>query len=165
MPAENTVRKHRLHKEILSANTIAEDPCADCYLENRECFIMPGSGLKCAECVRMGRPCVNMSWSSLDKTREEYEKKVEEDEKELAAVIARLLRDKRILAQAKERARKKTVCLAAEMEAEGESVHAETVNCPAADALVGYSATMWSTLDLVDGMASIPEPSAVPASS
>ena len=116
------------------------------------CYIMPNSGLKCAECTRMGRPCVNMSWASLDKTREEYKKKVEEDEKELAAVIARMLRNKKILAQAEERARKKTICLAAEMSSEGEDVNSTMVDCPAADALTGYSGALWSTLDQVEQM-------------
>ena len=53
---------------------------------------MPSANcLKCAECVCVGRPCVNLSWESLDKTWVEYKKKVEEDEKLLADVIARLL--------------------------------------------------------------------------
>ena len=94
---------------------------------------MPSANrLKCAECVRVGRPCVNLSWESLDKTRVEYEKKVEEDEKLLADVIARLLRNKKILAQAKDRAAKKAECLANELEGEGEDVRAEEINCPAA---------------------------------
>ena len=159
MPAESTIRKLRLYNEILRADTIAESPCFDCDAENRECYIMPDSNLKCAECVRQGRPCVNMSWTSLDKTREEYKKKVEEDEKELASVIAKLLRDKKILAQAEERARKKTLCLAADMEAEGETVNAASLACPAADALTGYSPAMWATLNLLDDFSSVPVPS------
>ena len=55
------------------------------------------SRLKCSECTKAGKPCVNMSWALLDKTREEYEKKVEDDEMLLATVIARLLRNKKIL--------------------------------------------------------------------
>lgn len=100
-----------------------------------------------------------MSWSSLDKTREEYKKKVEEDEKALSVLMVRLLRNKKILAQAEERARKKTLCLAAEMAADGEDVSAEDLSCPAAAATVGYSAAMWTTLDMVDSMASVPQSS------
>ena len=84
---------------------------------------------------------------------------MEEDEKELATVIARLLRNKKILAQAEERARKKTLCLANELSEEGESVSAESSNCPAADALVGYSPAMWATLGLLDDLAAEPVPS------
>jgi hypothetical protein len=50
-----------------------------------------------------------MSWESLDRTRDEYQKKVDEDEKLLATVISRLLRNKKILKQAEERARKKAL--------------------------------------------------------
>ena len=70
------------------------------------------SRLKCAECTKAGKPCVNMSWLSLDKTREEYKKKVEEDETLLATVIAQLLRNKKILKQANNCARQKALCIA-----------------------------------------------------
>ena len=115
---------------------------------------MPDNGtrLKCSECVRSGRPCVNLSWQSLDKTREEYQKKVDEDEKLLAEVIARLLRNKKILAQATERARKKMLCLADGLRDSGEEVDAAAVDCPATDALVGYSPAMWSTLSFLDDL-------------
>ena len=41
---------------------------------------------------------------------------MDEDEQLLATVILRLLRNKKILAQAKERARRKALCLASELE-------------------------------------------------
>ena len=91
-----------------------------------------------------------MSWASLDKTREEYQAKVDADEKLLAEVIARLLRNKKILAQANERARKKALCLASEMEAEGEVVNVESLDCPAASIGMAYSPMMWSTLGGID---------------
>ena len=91
-----------------------------------------------------------MSWESLDRTREEYQKKVDEDEQLLATVISRLLRNKKILAQAKERARRKALCLASELEQEGEEVNAQTINCPAASISIGLSPTVWSTLGLID---------------
>ena len=89
-----------------------------------------------------------MSWESLDRTREEYRRKVEADEEELAAVLARLMRDKRILKQAEERARQKTLHLEAEMEASGDLETGE--DCPAADAHVGLSPAVWSSLDFVN---------------
>lgn len=156
MPSDARSRQLRLYKEILEADTIADIPCLKCASEGLTCRIMPNSGLKCAECVRAGKPCVDMSWTSIDKTREEYRKKVEADEKELQTVIARLLRNKRILAQAEERARKKTMCLASELAAEGESMNAESSNCVAADALVGYSPAMWATLSMLDDFAAVP---------
>ena len=116
-------KRLRLSIEIRRHNTIAPISCDRCFASGHDCFVMPSANrLKCAECVRVGRPCVNLSWESLDKTRVEYEKKVEEDEKLLADVIARLLRNKKILAQAKDRAAKKAECLANELEGEGKDV-------------------------------------------
>jgi hypothetical protein len=91
-----------------------------------------------------------MSWESLDRTREEYQKKVDEDEKLLAEVISRLLRNKKILKQAEDRARQKTLCLASEMEAAGETEAAQDFNCPAASIGEAFSPTMWATLGLLD---------------
>ena len=90
------------------------------------------SCLKCAKCTKAGKPCVNMSWLLLDKTCEEYEKKVEEDETLLATVIAQLLRNKRILKQANNRARQKALCIANEIVATRELDVAKEVDCPAA---------------------------------
>jgi hypothetical protein len=108
------------------------------------------SRLKCAECVKQNKPCVNLSWESLDKTREEYRKKVEEDEEELSRVMARLLRHKKILQQAEERAKKKAECLFAEMDVSGELDGAE--DCPAASATVGLSPLVWESLGNIDSM-------------
>ena len=80
------------------------------------------SCLKCLECVRVSRPFVNLSQESLDKTRAEYKKKVEDNKKLLAEVIARMLRNKRILTQAKDRATKKAECLANKLDAKGKDV-------------------------------------------
>jgi len=144
-------KRLRLSSEIRRIGIIADTPCDKCFIDGLDCYVMPDSNsrLKCSECVRVGRPCVNMSWESLDRTREEYQKKVDEDEKLLAEVISRLLRNKKILKQAEERARRKALCLASELEEAGELDSAES-NCPAADALVAFSPTMWSTMDLID---------------
>jgi hypothetical protein len=159
-------KRLRLSIEIRRHNTIAPISCDRCFASGHDCYVMPSSNrLKCAECVRVGRPCVNLSWESLDKTRAEYEKKVEEDEKLLADVIARLLRNKKILAQAKDRAAKKAECLANELEESGEDVRAEEINCPAADALTAYSPAMWSTLDFIDTAANFGTSQAVAGNS
>ena len=59
----------------------------------------------------MGKPYINISWQSLDQTREELSLKIVEDEKTLATLITRLLRNKRILKKVDTRARRKTRCL------------------------------------------------------
>ena len=114
-------------------------------------MVMEGSSrLKCSECVRQGRPCVNLSWASLDRTREEYRKKVEADEEELQRVLSRLLRNKKILRQAEERAKKKAQCLMSELDVNGELEAASSDDCPAASVGVAASPAMWETLALLD---------------
>jgi hypothetical protein len=68
----------------------------------------------------------------------------------LAEVIVCLLCNKKILEQAKERAQCKAMCLASEMEADGESISAEQIDCPAASVGVAFSLAMWSTMDFID---------------
>ena len=89
-----------------------------------------------------------MSWESLDRTREEYQRKVDEDEELLATVMARLMRNKKILRQAEGRAARKAECLASEMDAEGAFESEE--NCPAAAATVGLTPLMMETLGNMD---------------
>lgn len=106
------------------------------------------SRLKCSECVRQNKPCVNLSWESLDRTREEYQKKIDEDEEELAKIMARLLRNKKILRQAEERAKKKAQCLMSEMDTAGELEGVE--DCPAADAGYGLTPLLLESINNMD---------------
>jgi hypothetical protein len=106
--------------------------------------------LKCSECTKAGKPCVNMSWSSLDKTREEYEKKVEADETLLAVVVTRLMRNKKILKQANDRARQKALCMANEMVESGELDTAEEMDCPVASIGMCASPATWSVLGIIE---------------
>lgn len=78
----------------------------------------------------------------LNKTRKEYKKKVEDNKKELAVVILRLLQNKKILAQVKERTRRKALCLAKELASKSEKVNTKLINYSAANALVGLSLTL-----------------------
>ena len=87
MPSESTTRKLRLYNKILCANTIAESPYFNYKTKNRECFIMPDFNLKYTKCVYLSYSYINMSQTSLDKTRKEYKKKVKEDKKELLIII------------------------------------------------------------------------------
>ena len=79
-----------------------------CLFFNRYCVVMESSSrLKCFECVRSKKSCFNLSWETLDKTREKYKKKIQFNEKELTKVISRLLRNKRILQQIDEKTKRK----------------------------------------------------------
>jgi hypothetical protein len=60
----------------------------------------------------------------------------------LAEVIIRLLYNKKILEQAKECTQRKAIYLASEMEANGESISAEQIDCPAASVGIAFSPAM-----------------------
>ncbi|KAF2628939.1 hypothetical protein BU25DRAFT_420378 [Macroventuria anomochaeta] len=162
-------RNLRIASEIRRADCLADVPCNRCFFEDHKCYIMPDESrrLKCAECTRAGKPCVNMSWASLDRTREEYEKKVQEDEALLATVISRLLRNKKILKQANECAKAKAMCLASEMIESGELDMAEDiVDCPVRTIGMSLSPTVWTTLGYIeDAVERHSTPLVVPGSS
>jgi hypothetical protein len=69
---------------------------------------------------------------------------VEADESLLAEVMTRLIKNKKILRQAEEHAKKKILCLVSKLRNSGAKVDAtaEDFNCLAADALVGFSLTI-----------------------
>ena len=134
-----------------------------CFFVPKIPYFLRTSRLKCSECVRAGKPCVNMSWQSLDRTREELSSKIAEDEKTLATVITRLLRNKKILKEADAKARRKTQCLLSEVA--GQEAPSD---CPAADALIGLSPAVWSSMAMLDDFTNFggdPGGSDVPAAS
>jgi hypothetical protein len=147
-------RALRLSSEIRRNGCLSPIACDHCLAANIDCYVMPSQGsnsrLKCAECVRLARPCVNLSWESLDKTREEYAKKVEEDEALLATVLLRLMRNKKILKQAEERAKRKAQCLASEMTEAGELDDPQVIDCPLTDVDVSFSPMVWSTMGMLE---------------
>ena len=149
MASETSLKKRRLESEIATYGVVVDIPCDRCFLAGRPCIVMDSSKrLKCAECVKQGKPCVNLSWESLDRTRDRLRREIDEDEEELANVMSRLMRKKKILRLADERARRKAECLASEMEAAGELD--PPVDCPAADATVGLSPAVWESLDFIN---------------
>ena len=137
--------------EIQNRGEVVEIPCDRCAANNKLCVAMQNVARpRCSECVRSGKTCTNMTWSSLDKTRAEYRKKVKDGEAKLAEVIAALIRDKKILEHAEEKAARKNEHLLAEMEKNGELEVDEDESCPAASALVGLSPAIWATQDVVN---------------
>jgi hypothetical protein len=69
---------------------------------------------------------------------------VEANKSLLAEVIMCLIKNKKILRQAEERAKKKILCLVSKLRDSSAEVNvtAEDFNCPAANALVGFSPTI-----------------------
>jgi len=94
------------------------------------------SRLKCSKCVRANKACVNMSWISLNRIREDLFSKIVEDEAVLTIVITRLLRNKKMLKKVDAKAKRKTQCLLFEVK---KSNVAESPDCLAANALVEAS--------------------------
>jgi hypothetical protein len=98
-----------------------------------------GRSSKCASCARLGKPCVEVSWSSLDETREQKKKQIVADKEKLlvanaevmkmmaevvrrqqeqSELLARIERNEKILVLAHERAQAKAICLIEELEEE-----------------------------------------------
>ena len=97
--------------------------------------------LKCAECTRWGKPCVSLSWTSLDTSRNNLRKDLVVDEVEwdallkcLSEVQASVARKRKVLEQVEGHARKKLHCLVEEMEAEGEDLLATVIDTSALQA-------------------------------
>ena len=97
---------------------------------------MPGDEkLKCAECTRWGKPCVSLSWASLDISCNNLYEDLVVDEAEwdtllecLSEVQASVARKRKVLEQVEGHTRKKLHCLVEEMEAEGEDLSVTVIN-------------------------------------
>ena len=97
---------------------------------------MPGNeNLKCAECTHQGKPCVSLSWASLDTSRNNLHEDLVGDEVEWDTLLERLsevqacvARKRKVLEQVEGRAQKKLCCLVKEMEAEGEDLSAMVID-------------------------------------
>ena len=58
-------------------------PCNFCVLRGLNCVKMPGNeNLKCAKCTRQEKPCVSLSWASLDTSCNNLRKDLVGDEVE-----------------------------------------------------------------------------------
>ena len=128
----------RLASEIDRYGTLVDFACERCCCTSKPCIVMEDSSsrLKCSKCVRAGKSCVNMSWASLDRTREDLSSKVAEDEAVLATVITRLLRNKKMLKKVDAKTKRKTQCLLFDIK---KLNVIESPNCSIANALIEAS--------------------------
>ena len=97
--------------------------------------------LKCAKCTHQGKPCVSLSWASLDTSRNNLHEDLVVDEVEwdtllecLSKVQASVARKRKVLEQVEGHARKKLHCLVEEMEAEGEDLSVTVIDTSALQA-------------------------------
>ncbi len=100
----------RLAFEIDRYETLVNFAYKRCCYTSKPCIVIKDSSsrLKCSKCVRANKSCVNMSWASLDRTREDLSSKVAKNEVVLAIVITRLLRNKKMLKKVDAKAKRKT---------------------------------------------------------
>ena len=111
-------------------------PCNFCVLRGLNCVKMPGNkNLKCAKCTHQGKPCVSLSWASLDTSCDNLHEDLVGDEVEwdtllehLSKVQACVARKRKVLEQVEGHAQKKLCCMVEEMEAEGEDLSATVID-------------------------------------
>ena len=147
--------RFRIAAEIQKYGVSSPFFCDRCFLSGLTCIVIKNSNrLKCFECVRAGRACVNLFWETLDKIREKYRRKMRENEQEFARVIGRLLRNKSILQQVDERAKTKIRCFMEKLEKTGDLE--KVVDCPAVSFLIKWSPVVWSFLDAINFCVDVP---------
>ena len=133
----------RVASKIVQYDALIVTPCDRCFVFGRNCIMMKSlSRVKCFECVRSKKSCTNLSWEALNKTREKYKKKIQFDEEELTKIINRLLRNKRILQQVDEKAKRKIEHLFDELNQFGELEVFD--DCSIASVFAIASFTFWT---------------------
>ena len=70
---------------------VTASPCNFCVLCGLDCIKMSGDEkLKCAKCTHQGKPCVSLSWVSLDTSCDNLHEDLVVDEVEWDALLERL---------------------------------------------------------------------------
>ena len=125
----------RAAKEISIHGNPSVISCFHCQSKGCPCIVMDSSShKKCAECTRRGRPCVGITWESLDRVRSQLEAEIRETEDEQsrkleeqsrlvaeqAAILTKLSRLRKTLRQSQDRAKAKTLCLVQELSDDGD---------------------------------------------
>ncbi len=88
----------------------------------------------------------------MNRIKEDLFSKVTKNETMLAIMITRLLRNKKMLKKVDAKAKRKTQCLLSSIK---ESNVIESPNCLAANALIGTSLAIWSSLAMLDDLSSV----------
>ena len=61
----------RLFYKILYCKVLFLSPCQCYHFLGRECIIISEDGiLKCVKCTRRNKPCVDMSWETIEKLKD-----------------------------------------------------------------------------------------------
>ena len=138
MPPKSRASAGCLHLslDICDCGVVTASPCNFCVLRGLNCVKMPGNeNWKCAKCTHQGKPCVSLSWASLDTSHNNLCEDLAGDKAEWDTLLERLsevqacvARKRKVLEQVEGCARKKLCCLVEEMEAEGEDLLATVID-------------------------------------
>ena len=138
MPPKSHASAGHLHLslDICDHGVMTASPCNFCVLRGLDCVKMPGNKkLKCAECTHQGKPCVSLSWASLNTSHNNLREDLAGDEVEwdtllecLSKVQAHVACKQKVLEQVEGCTQKKLCCLVKEMEAEGEDLLATVID-------------------------------------
>jgi hypothetical protein len=122
----STQRRRKLAEYIEEEGDPSLITCDHCFKHSLPCIVMSSTkSLKCASCALKGIKCVNVSWDSLDKTRADTKSQIEKDLQVMEGAMARIARNRKVLALAEKRAKSKAVCLLDELEEEEEKERKE----------------------------------------
>jgi len=117
IPSEKTLSRKRAFENIESLGSDSKNICLRCFKLGHTCVTMSGAP-KCSVCTRAGKKCVPTSWSNLEKTEEEAKSLIVKDlddliakQREVAVIMARMVRHKANLALVQQRIQGKTICL------------------------------------------------------
>jgi len=108
--------------------------------------------LKCLKCVCANKLCVNMSWASLNYTRENLFFKVIKNEIVLIIVIMRLLRNKKMLKKVDAKAKRKTQYLLSSIK---KLNVIKSLNCFVANTLIKTSFIIWFSLAMLNDFSNV----------
>ncbi len=121
MKSSKTCNRLRLYQSISKDSDPVSTACLHCSSLSILCVKMENHP-KCAECVRRGRPCVSVSWESLDRTRDKLESDLSVAEEELARALARVACLRKTLKHTKDKVAEKALCLARELADDNDGV-------------------------------------------
>ena len=114
-----------LSDSVRQRNFKSPSPCDRCISKGLVCYKMPDNPkLKCSECIRRGRPCAANSLEALDHSERNLREELARDEEQLSELLAKVMRKRKVLEQARKKAEERRNCLVREMEASGEDLTA-----------------------------------------
>jgi hypothetical protein len=118
MLSKSQNNRKRLAEFVEEIGEPSEIVCDHCSKRNLPCIIMSSSTMKCSSCTKKGIKCVNVSWDVLNRTRSQTRAQIDKDTEEVALIMARIMRNRKVLELADRRARGKAICVLEELEVE-----------------------------------------------